>query len=542
MGPGHISVTSPTHPDSEKYYNETEPVFQWEPPYDAAGIKGYSYLVDDFSRTEPAKVLYTQNGDATGIATGEFWWLTDGTWYFHIIACDIYDQWGNTTHFKFYIDTTGPDITELSPDTDTWHNTSSIRAEAVFEETWHGVGLDLVSIQYSYRKGSGEFTEWTNESMEIEVVSTDMDDNPGRARAWVELELDEGDGNAIRWRCNDLVGNGPSQSKDWTIKVDTTPVSFGDPHPGHDEFNNEDKVPCGITVLDIGGSGVDGKSIEYCVSKRGPNREYFGNWTPTNYNIVNESIVVNLEIKFEAGKENYIIWRAKDAVENGYSESEPYRVWVNTPPVPNIEMPIDNAIYYTSDIIRLSADGTYDNEGDELAFLWISNQTYNRYIGHGPSLIADLVYGRHTITLWVSDGHGFNISKSVKIVVKMMDRIDTDGDGVLDDIDIDDDNDGIPDWEDAFRLDPAASVDTDEDGYPDRWNEGRTGSDSTTGLRLDESPKDTDKYDKENKSKISWTTIVGVIFGILVLICVVVLIIYLVLVIRKKKPDEPFQD
>ena len=41
-------------------------------------------------------------------------------------------------------------------------------------------------------------------------------------------------------------------------------------------------------------------------------------------------------------------------------------------------------------------------------------------------------------------------------------------------LDDDDDNDGVPDSEDAFPLDPAASVDTDSDGLPDEWNENAT--------------------------------------------------------------------
>jgi hypothetical protein len=52
--------------------------------------------------------------------------------------------------------------------------------------------------------------------------------------------------------------------------------------------------------------------------------------------------------------------------------------------------------------------------------------------------------------------------------------------------DDDDDNDGVLDDNDAFPLDPAASVDTDADGLPDDWNEGTTGDDSTTNLIVDD--------------------------------------------------------
>ena len=56
-------------------------------------------------------------------------------------------------------------------------------------------------------------------------------------------------------------------------------------------------------------------------------------------------------------------------------------------------------------------------------------------------------------------------------------KIDTDGDGVYDSID-------------AFPDDPSASLDSDEDGYPDYWNEGKNQGDSTTNLRIDAFPRD----------------------------------------------------
>ena len=48
--------------------------------------------------------------------------------------------------------------------------------------------------------------------------------------------------------------------------------------------------------------------------------------------------------------------------------------------------------------------------------------------------------------------------------------------------------DGIPDIIDAFPDDPAGSIDTDNDGYPDDWNPRMNEDDSTTGLHLDACP------------------------------------------------------
>jgi Cu/Ag efflux protein CusF len=61
-------------------------------------------------------------------------------------------------------------------------------------------------------------------------------------------------------------------------------------------------------------------------------------------------------------------------------------------------------------------------------------------------------------------------------------------------IDLDYDNDGVENDKDAFPYDPAASVDSDGDGHPDKWNDGYTQADSTTGLILDKYPNDPNKW------------------------------------------------
>ena len=56
----------------------------------------------------------------------------------------------------------------------------------------------------------------------------------------------------------------------------------------------------------------------------------------------------------------------------------------------------------------------------------------------------------------------------------------------------DSDGDGVRDAEDLFPHDPAASIDTDNDGSPDEWNEGKNQKDSTSKptLHLDAFPND----------------------------------------------------
>ena len=54
---------------------------------------------------------------------------------------------------------------------------------------------------------------------------------------------------------------------------------------------------------------------------------------------------------------------------------------------------------------------------------------------------------------------------------------------------MDTDMDGVPDDEDAFPTEPAASVDADMDGMPDAWNDGATQEQiDASGLMLDDDP------------------------------------------------------
>jgi hypothetical protein len=59
------------------------------------------------------------------------------------------------------------------------------------------------------------------------------------------------------------------------------------------------------------------------------------------------------------------------------------------------------------------------------------------------------------------------IGTEILTIVQTAAAPDTDGDGIFDSVDLDDDNDGVPDISDVFPLDPNESFDTDGDGIGD---------------------------------------------------------------------------
>ena len=79
---------------------------------------------------------------------------------------------------------------------------------------------------------------------------------------------------------------------------------------------------------------------------------------------------------------------------------------------------------------------------------------------------SDTPYLMHTI-FWLNSEMGIIQYRDHLGRIWKLETTDTDGDGIDNKLDEDDDNDGVLDNSDAFKLDPTASVDSNSDGLPD---------------------------------------------------------------------------
>jgi hypothetical protein len=134
--------------------------------------------------------------------------------------------------------------------------------------------------------------------------------------------------------------------------------------------------------------------------------------------------------------------------------------------------------------------------------------------------------GEKTIYFRVKD-HAGNIGGPVfeTITLDTFEPVlDSDSDGVLDDID-------------AFPDDAAASVDTDSDGYPDSWNLGKSQEHSTTGLTLDEFPSDPTMH-AEDISEPKEKTYDTYWFLMVPLIAIILLLVFLFVIWRNRKKGQ----
>ncbi|MDP2704451.1 MAG: hypothetical protein Q8P01_04525 [bacterium] len=136
------SISSPTHPDSNKWYAEDTATFTWPVSADVTATR---LLVGKIPTATPI-VLYTPPVSQKTIEN-----LEDGEWYFHAQLRNS-SGWGNTTHFRFQIDTEKParfDIAEVKRDDPT-----NPRVTFAFNASDEISGIDHYEVQID--SGSAE--------------------------------------------------------------------------------------------------------------------------------------------------------------------------------------------------------------------------------------------------------------------------------------------------------------------------------------------------------------------------------------------------
>ena len=102
---GAPRVTSPTHPDQEKWFKSANPLLTWTPPNDPSGINGYFWCVDQLTDTVPGP-------------------LPDGEWWFHVSAKDGAGNLSTEAgHYRLRLDTSVPKprlFSKTHPDPEQW--------------------------------------------------------------------------------------------------------------------------------------------------------------------------------------------------------------------------------------------------------------------------------------------------------------------------------------------------------------------------------------------------------------------------------------
>jgi len=134
-------ITSPTHPDQNRWYAQKEARFEWSLP---EGVTAVRLLASPVAEAAPT-VSY-----APPISSKEITDLTDGVWYFHLQFRNA-KGWGPVSHYRFQVDTTPPEPMTLK--ILDGQETTNPRPTVVFDTTDQPSGID----HYNIRIGDGDF-------------------------------------------------------------------------------------------------------------------------------------------------------------------------------------------------------------------------------------------------------------------------------------------------------------------------------------------------------------------------------------------------
>lgn len=92
-------ISSPTHPDPEKWCADNDPEFEWSLP---KGTKGVNILADKNPNTNPG---IRSDGVFSSYTYED---VDDDVWYFHVRLKNA-AGWGGISHFRFQVDTKPPE-------------------------------------------------------------------------------------------------------------------------------------------------------------------------------------------------------------------------------------------------------------------------------------------------------------------------------------------------------------------------------------------------------------------------------------------------
>jgi len=230
------TITSPTHPDQDEWYDNNDPTFNWTEPDDPSGIAGYSFVLDQTADTIPDETIDTTE------RTKSYTDVADGIWYFHIRAQDGAGNWGPASHYRIKIRTVFPTAEITFPE-----DGAAIRATVNITGSASGDDFDYYMVEY----GEGENpSTWTLLFSSREPVTQ------GTLATWDTTQVSEGQ-YTIRLTVVDRYTYVVQVAV--TVLVDNTPPVIQDVLPIEGDF-----VPAEPTItatLTDNLSGIDEDSI-----------------------------------------------------------------------------------------------------------------------------------------------------------------------------------------------------------------------------------------------------------------------------------------
>lgn len=151
--PSLPEITSSTHPDQDKWYQNKNPQFSWKLPTDIIGV---SFVFNKEEKSSPDSV-------SDGVINSKSYEnIEDGIWYFHL-KFQNKNGWGSTSHYKVKIDTTPPNDFEII--VDNGGDVTNPHPIIIFKTSDASSGIDY----YEIKIGQGEIIKTNEDSYKTPI-------------------------------------------------------------------------------------------------------------------------------------------------------------------------------------------------------------------------------------------------------------------------------------------------------------------------------------------------------------------------------------
>jgi hypothetical protein len=303
----------------------------------SGGLLGYYYDTSNFYNLTFSKVEGSMDQDWGFWSPNEQ--LMSGENFSIRWVGRIYAPETNTYTFYIYADDGAKVWIDDELIYDEWKPSIPKQVIHLYQKGYHDI-----KIEYRDVKGYAKFLmEWSYGTASRQTVPAANLYHPD-TRAEIN-DLAEGNNTIYVW-AEDLMGNiGPASGVDVTI--DTEGPYYIEPIMQQGKWYNTEEVAVGVTVADnISGASDD---IQYSVSTQGTGN--YGSWQQVAVGILqihqsnDDWIKFSFDSDFGEGTDNFIRFRAKDQLGNGWSRSEDYNIKVDTKEVLfEVNFPMNNTI------------------------------------------------------------------------------------------------------------------------------------------------------------------------------------------------------
>jgi len=338
---------------------------------------------------------------------------------FNYVQWRAFDIAGNgittSTHYKVSIDFTPISFSDMAP-----VDVLRIREVMCWASVTDGLlgsGVDLETIEYRIALDGTDWSEWQSAGMDGISVTN---------RFSVVVILAEGDRNSVQFRGFDVAGNGPTESGELRVIIDSMAPEIVLIGPDPEVRLTGTNLHISFSIQDDGGTGVDVENIWVRTGRQGP--QGLGEWVKLTDVKGDTLVTVELELELIPGPGNIVQLKASDMVGNEAIGDE-YSFHVNRQPMAVIVLPVDGDEFTTDGSIVLDGSDSNDPDSDELLATWsLENGSWSF---DGINTTVTIEEGTHFLTLTVLDPFGGYDSVSVTIHVEHIELNLQSPDGIM---------------------------------------------------------------------------------------------------------------